>query len=91
MLSQFFKRIVKMTQNWKTGITVAFTRKITFAFSALALTLHIYCHINIPNLHDAPIKTAPRHSCDNANSNQVDQKHSKYLENKLTKNSLESK
>ena len=26
-----------MTQNWKTGLTVAFIRKCTFPFSALAL------------------------------------------------------
>ena len=29
--------MAKMTQNWKTGLTVAFTQKFTLSFSALAL------------------------------------------------------
>jgi len=35
ILLQFFWRIVKMTETWKTGITVTFIRKIIFVFSAL--------------------------------------------------------
>ena len=39
ILLQFFWWIAKMTQNRQTGLTVAFIRKFTFAFSALALGL----------------------------------------------------
>ena len=37
MLLQFFWRTAKMTPNWTNGLSEAFNRKFTFAFSALAL------------------------------------------------------